>query len=419
MSENLKLKCSKCSKTLKVPSKYAGRVVACPGCKQKLRVPEPVMAATLVEDDDFDELEELPPASKPRRRKKAGTKPAESAKAAGAGMSVGDWIASVILFPIGPILVILYGMRKDPKWLPVLGVTVAMFGLVGGVGYIYMDDIVEYAAWNGQEDRLNNDNIVIGGQRGTDAADEAAALEEFRRQLEQRAEQNTEAQAQAEAMMKPPTEEVLSGLDEISERAYRANVGIRTGDFGSGSGVICKIDGDKALILTNRHVIDPQYQSGAPKVMLATLPPLEIHYINDQKLVGKVIWVAEGRVDLALVEAKCPTDKTIRDANWQDSPRIRLNDSVFTIGNPIGLGWTSTKGAISGVRNGKVGDRDVPMVQIDASINRGNSGGGLYNSEGQLIGINSSMINQQLSRNLGFAIRVDYLRELKPPGLEF
>jgi len=61
---------------------------------------------------------------------------------------------------------------------------------------------------------------------------------------------------------------------------------------------------------------------------------------------------------------------------------ITQGESVLAIGNPAGLGWTLTRGAVSARRTNEFGSREVPIIQTDATINPGNSGGGLYNEKG-------------------------------------
>jgi serine protease Do len=83
----------------------------------------------------------------------------------------------------------------------------------------------------------------------------------------------------------------------------------------------------------------------------------------------------------------------------------------------MGLGWTYTKGVVSAIRLTKFGKFDIPLIQTDTSITYGNSGGGLYTSKGELVGINTSIADPRLGSGLGFSIRVLVLNDLKPECL--
>ncbi|MEI4828723.1 trypsin-like peptidase domain-containing protein [Bacillus sp. FJAT-53711] len=170
-------------------------------------------------------------------------------------------------------------------------------------------------------------------------------------------------------------------------------------EAGSGSGVIYKKVGDKALIVTNNHVVD-----GANK--------LEVKLSNGTnvpaKLVGKDPWL-----DLAVVEIDGKNVNKI--ATLGDSDKIRAGESAIAIGNPLGFDGSVTEGIISSK------DREIPVdingdgrpdwqaqvIQTDAAINPGNSGGALFNQNGEVIGINSSKIAQQAVEGIGFAIPIN------------
>ena len=94
-----------------------------------------------------------------------------------------------------------------------------------------------------------------------------------------------------------------------------------------------------------------------------------------------------------------------------------IGSEVFTIGNPQHLDWTHTRGSISQLRLQHRGLRQVHVIQTDAPLNPGNSGGGLYDKSGTLIGINTWTNDKRFSEGLGFAIALDTLLELDPPGV--
>ena len=186
--------------------------------------------------------------------------------------------------------------------------------------------------------------------------------------------------------------------------------------------MVVQRSGEEALILTNHHVIDIAFarSNGQSSTPIKDITNLKVSYFNQKTHPGTVVWVAPDGIDLALVKATAP--KEIEPVAWQRFPKIIAGQKVFAVGNPLGLGWTYTEGAVSATRKipsplgGK--SRDVPIIQTDTSITFGNSGGGLYSSEdGHLVGINSAIANPNLGKGLGFAIRVSVLMDLKPDGL--
>jgi S1-C subfamily serine protease len=180
-------------------------------------------------------------------------------------------------------------------------------------------------------------------------------------------------------------------------------------------------DDDTVLILTNRHVVDMRFteSQGAQDTPLKDIPKLKVTYFDQQSNPGSVIWLAPNRIDLAIVKAKAPSE--IQPVDWQSMPPVSSGQDVFAVGNPVGLDWSLTKGVVSQVRKAPFGSEgktiDLPIIQTDATLTYGNSGGGLYTHQGQLIGINSAIVHPLLG-NAGFSIRVSVLMDLKPTGLK-
>ncbi|MEB2300508.1 trypsin-like peptidase domain-containing protein [Lysinibacillus xylanilyticus] len=170
---------------------------------------------------------------------------------------------------------------------------------------------------------------------------------------------------------------------------------------GSGSGVIYKVQGDKAFIVTNNHVIE-----GA-KQLEVTMPDGTKEVAQ---LVGHDVWT-----DLAVISISSKDVKTV--ATFGNSDVLKQGESVIAIGNPLGLEFYGS--VTTGVVSGK--DRSVPVdinsdgtidwqqevLQTDAAINPGNSGGALVNLAGELVGINSMKIAQSSVEGLGFSIPIN------------
>jgi serine protease Do len=155
-----------------------------------------------------------------------------------------------------------------------------------------------------------------------------------------------------------------------------------------GSGFI--IDAEKGYIITNNHVI-----KDADEVRVT------LH--NDTSLTAEIIGRDE-KTDLAVLKID-PTGQKLTTAPFGNSDVIRVGDWVLAIGNPFGLGGTVTAGIISArARDINSGPYD-DYLQTDASINRGNSGGPMFNLNGEIIGINTAIFSPTGgSVGIGFAI---------------
>lgn len=182
----------------------------------------------------------------------------------------------------------------------------------------------------------------------------------------------------------------------------RENQGPRNRRVSSlGSGFV--IDADEGIIITNNHVIE-----GADDI--------EVNFADGSKLKAELVG-ADPKTDLAVL--KVEPDKPLTEVPFGDSDRMRIGDWVMAIGNPFGLGGTVTVGIISARgRDINSGPYDN-FIQTDAAINRGNSGGPLFNMNGEVIGINTAIISPSGgSIGIGFAVPtelavnvIDQLRE--------
>ena len=124
--------------------------------------------------------------------------------------------------------------------------------------------------------------------------------------------------------------------------------------------------------------------------------------VNGDKEYQAKILGADPEMDIAVLQINS-TDK-FAPVKFGDSDKARIGDWVIAIGNPFGLGGTVTAGIIS-ARNRSIGlSRYEDFIQTDASINVGNSGGPLFNMNGDVIGINTAILGQSGSIGIGFAI---------------
>lgn len=155
-----------------------------------------------------------------------------------------------------------------------------------------------------------------------------------------------------------------------------------------GSGFV--ID-EKGIIVTNNHVI-----AGADEIMVKFTDGTELEAV----VIGK-----DPKIDIAILQVK-PANALVA-VELGNSQDLRVGDWVMAIGNPFGLGGTVTAGIVSARnRNINAGPYDK-FIQTDASINRGNSGGPLFNMDGEVVGINSAIISPNGgSIGIGFAIPI-------------
>jgi Do/DeqQ family serine protease len=165
---------------------------------------------------------------------------------------------------------------------------------------------------------------------------------------------------------------------------------------GLGSGFIINKAG---IILTNNHVV-----AGADEVW--------VQFADGHRHEAQVVG-SDPATDVAVVRLKNAPPEC-KPAALGNSEQVRVGDYVLAIGNPLGLGQTVTMGIVS-AKNRMLGGRIMQyedFIQTDAAINQGNSGGPLFNFRGEVIGINSAILNPATAMNVGFAIPINLARQI-------
>ncbi len=186
----------------------------------------------------------------------------------------------------------------------------------------------------------------------------------------------------------PPGSPFEDFFEEFMQRRGGGNGGAPTMPQASlGSGFV--VDAEKGLIVTNNHVVRDAEE-------------VRVTFHDDETIPAEVIGRDE-KTDLAVL--KVTTKKPLSAVKFGDSDVLRVGDWVVAIGNPFGLGGTVTAGIISArARDINSGPYD-DFLQTDASINRGNSGGPMFNLKGEVIGINTAIFSPTGgSVGIGFAI---------------
>ena len=186
----------------------------------------------------------------------------------------------------------------------------------------------------------------------------------------------------------------------------------------TGSGIIISEDG---YILTNNHVVSSSTSSSnsnSSYYQVSEASKLTVTLFNDDteyeaKIVGK-----DEQTDLAVIKI----EKTgLSKAEFADSDSIKVGEFAMAVGNPIGMQSSVTCGIVSAV-NREVTDSDgkqYTLIQTDAAINSGNSGGALVNSEGKVIGINTLKLSGTGIEGMGFAIPINSTTDITSQLIQY
>ncbi len=181
----------------------------------------------------------------------------------------------------------------------------------------------------------------------------------------------------------------------------------------TGSGIIISDDG---YILTNNHIVDSSSSDSYYEVSDAT--KVTVTLFGDETEYEATIIGKDEQTDLAVIKI----DKTdLTPAEFADSDTLKVGEFAMAVGNPLGLGTSVTTGSI-GALNREVTDENgqtFTLIQTDAAINSGNSGGALVNSQGQVIGINTLKLSGTGVEGIGFAIPINSTTEIISDLIEF
>ncbi len=172
-----------------------------------------------------------------------------------------------------------------------------------------------------------------------------------------------------------------------------------------GSGVIISEDG---YILTNNHIINSSSSSSYYEVGKAN--KITVYLYNDETEYAGTIIGTDEQTDLAVIKI----DKTgLTAAELGDSDSVQVGEFAMAIGNPLGMQSSVSSGTISAVNRSVTSDNvTYKLIQTDAAINSGNSGGALVNSQGQVIGINTLKMSGSGIEGMGFAIPINSTKDI-------
>ena len=179
---------------------------------------------------------------------------------------------------------------------------------------------------------------------------------------------------------------------------------------GAGSGIIISKSDTDILILTNNHVVNDASE-------------LSVKFINGKSFDAKIVGISERKdiavISVSLSDIDSDTLKSIKIATMGDSDELKVGTGIIAIGNALGYGQSVTTGVVSALdREVSIDNYTNKMIQIDAAVNGGNSGGALLNSKGEVVGINSAKYSSNGSsystsiEGMGFAIPISDVKDL-------
>ncbi|MBP1592890.1 MAG: trypsin-like peptidase domain-containing protein [Oscillospiraceae bacterium] len=295
--------------------------------------------------------------------------------------------------------------------------------VIKGIGVLCLMGAISFGSVKGYQYYSNNskdENLSVSKE--TSQAEEAASADSTGGDYEvesllqlSKSEGSLTTQEVYEKVL-PSVVGVTSTFTYTQQNSYggffgNSQGGSQSGEVsGTGTGIIMSADG---YIITNAHVIyEAQYGGKASKVTVLLSDKTEL----EADIIGY-----DTQTDIAVLKAKDAKDLTA--AEFGDSSALSVGDTALAIGNPLGfdLFGTLTVGYISGLnREIAMDDSVMHLIQTDAAINNGNSGGPLVNDKGQVIGINSMKLSNGYSTSsssatiegLGFAIPINEAREI-------
>ena len=273
--------------------------------------------------------------------------------------------------------------KKSRKWLAIVLVLALLVSCCGGVAYVVSEHFEERLEW--QEERLED------------------ALEELERQLEKKGNNSPQIQHGSSTVVisdQTPAQVYADNADSVVLiKSQIAAYGFNSGGTSTGSGFILTPDG---YVVTNYHVIE-----GGSKLYVVTSDNREY----PAELVGY-----DNANDVALLKVEA---ENLPAVVLGDSDSLLVGEQVVAIGNPLGeLTSTLTVGYVSAKeRDVNTSGFAINMIQTDAAINSGNSGGPLFNMAGQVVGITTAKYSGSSSsgatiEGIGFAIPINDVSKL-------
>ncbi|HVK78766.1 MAG TPA: serine protease [Kofleriaceae bacterium] len=208
-----------------------------------------------------------------------------------------------------------------------------------------------------------------------------------------------------DALPRPPTADELELIAPHIRAAITANVFLVARDGAarwSGSGIVIARDGSHVAILTNRHVVESD-DSRRPAALRALT-------VAGEEVIATTVWRAGRGIDLAIVEARVAQPDRLAVMPL-GTGTVLVGAPVFAIGNPLGLAWSYTAGTLSAIRHWTTHEgQSVRILQTDAPLAPGSSGGGLFHTDGHLLGVMSFLRQGHAGGSAHFALSIEAIR---------
>lgn len=279
--------------------------------------------------------------------------------------------------------------KKSRKKVPKLVSTICLglvFGVVGSAAFV-TSNIVADRVFGLSETSGNNSKTVANTQ------------------VSQTSSQTSDTSSSVSAIVKNTMPSVVSitSLSVQQVQNFFGNISEQEVKSG-GSGIIIGQNDTELLIVTNNHVVSDS-------------ETLTVSFVDNESVEAQIKGT-EASNDLAVIavklaDIKSETMDAIKVATIGDSEAIEVGDQVIAIGNALGYGQSVTTGIISAKdRTITVDSLTMNVMQTDAAINSGNSGGALLNINGEVVGINSAKVNSSISDGIGYAIPISDVTDI-------
>lgn len=292
--------------------------------------------------------------------------------------------------------------RKGLRGVSIFMAAIMLFGLTGGACFALGN---HYSLINeGAETKIQA--VQVDGSTDSETQEVSVSTEKLAKSITKTTEDMTNVQV-SPTDVSPVVEHAMPAIVSINNdfdmvgnffgQTYSQKEG------GRGSGIIIGQNKEEILIVTNNHVSAVK-EGGENQKLTVTFV--------DGTTAKTTVKGAEVSADLAIVSVKVKdlskaTLNSIRVATLGNSDKMKVGQMVIAIGNALGYGQSTTVGYVSAVNREVVGeDFTMKLLQTDAAINHGNSGGALLNTKGEVIGINSMKYAGSRIEGMGFAIPI-------------
>lgn len=289
-------------------------------------------------------------------------------------------------------------MKKFMQRLGIIAASGLLFGGLAGIGFTGVKSGVQYATeavagYMGKESNKSTEQSVSQGSTVQIGGDQSINVS-----LDSDSQIYNVADLAEQVM--PSIVSITSTTIYENPYAYFYGGSTEKTVTGAGSGVIIGEDDNRLLIATNNHVVEGTES-------------LTVGFSDDTDATATIVGTDVGN-DLAVVAVQKSdlsedTLNTVKLAELGDSDTTRVGEPVVAIGNALGYGQSVTVGYVSALnQNVTINNTSIKMLQTDAAINEGNSGGALFNLQGQLIGINSAKATNYNNNveGMGYAIPI-------------